>query len=51
MGSKKKSALGNPKRKQCSEKKPHSSHHHTEGGGFNYCDGVKNSEGLYAPEK
>lgn len=45
-----KSALGNPNLKPCKNKKPHGYHHHTEGGGFNYCDGVRNSEGYFAVE-
>jgi hypothetical protein len=39
---KKKSNLGNPKNKPCNKfktKQKHKEHHHTEGGGFNYCDG------------
>jgi hypothetical protein len=46
---KKKSALGKPVRKQCNNKNPHARHHHTEAG-FNFCDGVMNSQGQYAPE-
>jgi len=35
-----------PTLKPCKNKKAHPEHHHTEGGGFNFCDGVKNSQGF-----